>query len=359
MTWSGGRFRFELPDRLAKERAGMKLGLYGLPGAGRHTVYEALGAGLKAEEEAAKPRKGGRLAVVLVPDERLGPLSEMFHPKKTTPARITYIIPDDTAGAAQSLAELAAVDGLIFVVGNFGEGGDRARKDLDSLEDELIIRDLSVAEGVLERAEKGRRKGQDYTEEEIAKLKETVDLLNEGLPIRTRPDLAQEESFKSYSFLSAKPRLIVANNAEGDPEPPDLGREGEKVLVLQALIEKELAQMEPEEAEVFREEYGLTEPGLDRVVRASYEMMNLISFFTVGEDEVRAWSLKKDAGAAQAAGVIHSDLEKGFIRAEVVQVPDLLAAGSLAEAKKKALLRLEGKDYIVKDGDVLNIRFNV
>lgn len=337
----------------------MKLGLYGLPGAGRHTVYEALGAGLKAEDEAAKPRKGGRLAVVLVPDERLSPLTEMFSPKKTTPARITYIIPDDTAGAAQSLAELAGMDGLIFVVGNFEGIAGQARKDLISLEEELIIRDLTVAEGVLERAEKGRRKGQDYTDEEIAKLKEIVDLLNEGLPIRSRPELAQEEAFKSYSFLSAKPRLVVANNAEGDPATPDLGLEGQIVLVLQALIEKDLAQMEAEEAEVFREEYGLTEPGLDRVARASYEMMDLISFFTVGEDEVRAWTLKKGGGAANAAGVIHSDLEKGFIRAEVIQVPDLLSAGSLNEAKKKALLRLEGKDYTVKDGDILNIRFNV
>ena len=337
----------------------MKLGLYGLSGAGRHTVFEALGAGLKAEEEAVKARKGGRLAVVMVPDERLPPLTEMFKPKKTTPARITYIVPDDMAGAAQALAELGATDGLIFVVGNFEGVEGQAAKDLASLEEELILRDLAVAEGVLERAEKGRRKGQDYTEEEIAKLKETLALLNQGRPIRTRPDLASEEAFRSYAFLSAKPRVIVVNNAEGESGLPDLGVEGEEALVLQALIEKELAQMDQEEAEVFREEYGLTEPGLNRVVRASYEMMNLISFFTVGEDEVRAWTVPKGAGAAQAAGVIHTDLEKGFIRAEVVPVPDLLAAGSLAEAKKKALLRLEGKDYPVKDGDILNIRFNV
>ncbi len=337
----------------------MKLGLYGLPGAGRHTVFEALGAGLKAEEEAAKSRKGGRVAVVLVPDERLAPLSAMFNPKKTTPARITYLVPDDTAGAAQALAELAATDGLIFVVGNFEGLEGQAAKDLAALEEELILRDLAVAEGVLERAEKGRRKGQDYTEEEITKLKEIVDLLNDGRPIRTRPELASEEAFRSYAFLSAKPRLVVVNNSEGETEAPDLGLEGGDPLVLQALIEKELAQMEPEEALVFREEYGLSEPGLDRVVRASYEMMDLISFFTVGEDEVRAWTLKKDAPAAKAAGTIHTDLEKGFIRAEVVPVPDLLGAGSLAEAKKKALLRLEGKDYPVQDGDILNIRFNV
>ena len=314
---------------------------------------------MKAEDEAAKARKGGRLAVVMVPDQRLAPLTEMFKPKKTTPARITYIVPDDTAGAAQSLAELAAADGLIFVVGNFEGLEGQAAKDLASLEEELILRDLGVAEGVLERAEKGRRKGQEYTEEEIAKLKETLALLNRGIPIRTRPDLAAEEAFRSYAFLSAKPRLIVVNNAEGEFDPPELGLEGGRILVLQALIEKELAQMEAEEAEVFREEYRLAEPGLDRVVRASYEMMDLLSFFTVGEDEVRAWTVPNGAGAAQAAGVIHTDLEKGFIRAEVVPVPDLLAAGSLAEAKKRALLRLEGKDYPVKDGDILNIRFNV
>lgn len=337
----------------------MKLGLYGLPGAGRHTVFEALGAGLKAQDEAAKPRKGGRVAVVLVPDERLAPLTEMFQPKKTTPARITFLVPDDTAGAAQALAELAATDGLLFVVGNFEGLEGRSAKDLQSLEEELIIRDLAVAEGVLERAQKGRRKGQDFSEEELARLEEVVALLNEGQPIRNRPDLAREEAFRSYAFLSAKPRLIVANNAEGEPDPPDLGLEDEQVLVLQGLIEKELAQMEPEEAGVFREEYGLTEPGLDRVVGAAYGMMDLISFFTVGEDEVRAWSLGEGLPAAKAAGVIHSDLEKGFIRAEVVPVPDLLAAGSLAEAKKKALLRLEGKDYTVQDGDVITVRFNI
>ena len=313
----------------------MKLGLYGTPGSGRHTVFEALGAGLKAGDEETKSRKGGRVAVVLVPDERLAPLTAMFNPKKTTPARITYLVPDDTAGAAQALAELAATDGLIFVVGNFEGVAGQARKDLAALEEELVIRDLAVAEGVLERAEKGRRKGQEYTQEEIDKLKESVELLGQGVALRTRPELAGEEAFKSYAFLSAKPRLIVVNNAEGESEAPDLGLEGERVLVLQALIEKELAQMEAEEALVFRAEYGLTEPGLDRVVRASYEMMDLISFFTVGEDEVRAWTLAKGAPVTKAAGTIHSDLEKGFIRAEVIPVPDLLAAGSPGRGQEK------------------------
>ncbi len=340
----------------------MKIGLYGLLGSGRKTVFDAVSLSLRARDEAGGKRKGGRLEVVQVPDARLTALTEMFNPKKTTPARLTYVLPDETVGQTQMIAELAALYGLIFVVRNFTDLAGQApspAKDLAALEDELILRDLGVAESRLERLKQGKAKGVEALPGEEEALSEALALLNDGRPIRLNPEIAAHPSLKQYAFLSAKPRLIVANNAEGDDSPPDLGLDDEAVLVLQAQLEKELAEMEPEEAAEFRADYGLTEPGLNRLVQASLQMLDVVSFFTVGSDEVRAWTVGRDAPAAKAAGVIHTDMEKGFIRAEVVAFDDLLAAGSLAEAKKRGVLRLEGKDYPVKDGDVITIRFNV
>lgn len=337
----------------------MKLGLYGLPGAGRKTIFEALSTGLKAQDDQAKAKRQARMTVVQVPDSRLAPLNEMFNPQKLTPARITVIIPDEAAPPTQVLAELSGLDGLIFVLANYEPSTAQPTKDLAALEDELILRDLGVAEGVYERMLQGKKKGLEVSAEEKEAMARVIELLNAGQPIREDPELASFPPFKSYAFLSAKPRLIAVNNAEGENDPPDLGRIPEEPLVLQGLIEQELAQMDEAEAEEFRSEYGLAEPGLNRVVRAAYSLMDLISFFTVGEDEVRAWTVQAGSPAPQAAGVIHTDLEKGFIRAEVVTCDELLEAGSLAEVRNRGQLRLEGKDYTVVDGDVINVRFNV
>jgi len=336
----------------------MKLGIYGRPGAGRRTLFEALGAGLKVEEENGRGRRADRMAVVQVPDARLEPLALMYRPKKVTPARLTLTLPDETLGLAQTLAELSTADGLLFILANYSPSAAPAA-DLKLLEEELILRDLGVAEGVFERMKKGRAKGQDFQAEEIERMGEVLELLGGGRSVRERPALAAAPALRSYAFLSAKPRLVVINNPDGDNSVPELGLGGEEILVLQGEIERELARMEPEEAAEFRAEYGLTEPGLDRLVRAAFGLLGLISFLTVGPDEVRAWPLKAGSTAAAAAGVIHSDLEKGFIRAEVVPFADLMAAGSMAEAKKKGLVRLEGRDYRVADGDVINVRFNV
>ncbi|MBW1712200.1 MAG: redox-regulated ATPase YchF [Deltaproteobacteria bacterium] len=340
----------------------MRLGIYGRPGSGRRTVYQALGQGLKAPDEKVRAKKSGQQTVVLVPDQRLAPLGDMFKPKKITPTRLTFFLPDETAGQAQVLADLSSAEGLVLVLGNFenppGSPQDPA-KDLRALEEELILRDLAVAEGRLERLNKGRHKGLDFPPQEPGLLEEVLGLLNQGRSLKERPDLAGAEVFKSFAFLSAKPRLVVVNNAEGDPERPELDLDQGEFLVLQGQIEKELAQMAPQEAQEFRAEYGLQEPGVDRMARAAYGILDLISFFTVGQDEVKAWSLPQGAAALQAAGAIHTDLEKGFIRAEVIPAGDLIAAGSLAEARKKGLVRLEGRDYVLADGDVVTIRFNV
>jgi ribosome-binding ATPase YchF (GTP1/OBG family) len=212
----------------------MKLGLYGRTGSGRQTIFEALGQGLKFEEEQAKARKAGRMAVVQVPDQRLAPLAAMFKPKKVTPAKLTFLLPDETAGATQYLAELATTDGLLFILGSFQAQPDQPAKDLQALEEELILRDLAVAEGVLERLSKGKAKGQTVAPEDLARLSEIADLLNAGRPIRVRPDLAEAPAFRSYAFLSAKPRLVVLNVAEGGEAPlPGEPTTGESLLTIQ------------------------------------------------------------------------------------------------------------------------------
>lgn len=340
----------------------MKIGVYGLIGSGRKTVFQALQQGLKADDGG---RKRSNMTVVLAPDSRLDPLTEMFKPKKTTPARITFSLPDETQGAAQQLADLAGADGLLFVVRNFDDGSGQVDPvgDLRRLDDELVLRDLGVVEGRLERLPLMKRKGQSVDPAEEPLLNRAKDLLEQGLPLRTDDEISQADCLRSYSLMSAKPRLVAVNNEEGEDGLPDwpegLLDSRDQVLAYQASLEAELAQLGPEEAAEFRAEYGMDEPGLNRMVRACYRLMGLISFFTVGEDEVRAWTIPEGADAVVAAGAIHSDLAKGFIRAEVTAYDDLMATGSLQEAKNKGLLRLEGKDYIVKDGDILTIRFNV
>lgn len=340
----------------------MKLGIYGEESSGRQTVYEAVSAGLKADDDQAKSRRGGQMTVVSVPDDRLPVLTGMFNPKKTIPARLTYFLPDPLANQTQMFSDLAVCDGLVFVIRNFpGLSGDEPTPAAEAarLDEELIFRDLAVADGRMERLSKGRSKGVTALPGEEDALTGCLELLNAGKPIRLRPDLADHQALKQYAFLSAKPRLLVINNAEGEDAMPELGGVEDRALVLQAEIECELARMEPEDAGEFRQDYGLTEPGLDRVVRASLDMLGVISFLTVGEDEVRAWTVPVDSPAVKAAGAIHSDLEKGFIRAEVVHYDDLIEAGSMTEAKKRGTVRLEGKDYTVVDGDIMNIRFNV
>lgn len=361
----------------------MKIGIIGLPNSGKTTVFNALTRG-EAETAAFS---GGHLqintAVVDVPDERVDRLSAMYNPRRTIYAQVTY---NDIAGMTKGAGErgisgpllnaISANDALLHVVRAFEDPNvphlddtiDPVR-DFHTLEDELVLNDLITVEKRLERLADELRKqnlqksAREALEEEKALLERLRDHLEAGHPLREL-DLTPEEEkrIRSFSFLSQKPMLVVINLGDEQPEP-DLSayRIGKRAMIttLRGRLEAELAVMEPEEAAEFLEEFGIEEPGLKRVIRMSYDLLNLKTFFTVGEDEVRAWTVPADATAPEAAGAIHSDLQRGFIRAEVVHYNDLIEAGSMAEARKRGLVRLEGKEYVVQDGDILSIRFNV
>jgi ribosome-binding ATPase len=213
----------------------------------------------------------------------------------------------------------------------------------------------------LERLDNDRRRGKQLNPEEKPLLEACLKMLENERPLRLEPELASAPLLRGFAFLSAKPVLALANNADEDGAPPAMKNPSflETCLVIRGKLEQELSQMSPEEAEEFLSEFQITASATDRVLQRSYELMGLMSFFTVGDDEVRAWTIKKDTEALDAAEVIHSDIKKGFIRAEVVAYNDLMDAGTYAEARKRGTVRLEGKTYAMKDGDIVNFRFNV
>ena len=274
----------------------------------------------------------------------------------------------DHGGAAkkdQSIwTQVRDCDALIHTVRNFsGYGLDAAtpKNDLAAIDQELIISDLVVVEKRLERLVLDERRGKKPSPEEIALLNRCKEALDQEIPLRRIPDITAAKLLRGFAFLSAKPMLILFNNDDEDDALPDVAGlpEGEECMVIRAKLEQELAQMSEDEATEFLAEFNITASATDRVVQRSYELMGLISFFTVGEDEVRAWTIGRDTDAVDAAEVIHSDIKKGFIRAEVLAYADLMDAGSYAEARKKGTVRLEGKTYKVVDGDIINFRFNV
>jgi ribosome-binding ATPase YchF (GTP1/OBG family) len=213
----------------------------------------------------------------------------------------------------------------------------------------------------LERLELDAKRGKKADPEELRLLLECRDLLEKDRPLRSNPELAAAHQLKGFTFLSGKPMLIIFNNEDDEEELPDIGNalEGERYLVIRGRLEHELSQMDEEEAKEYLAEYGIATSAMDRMIAFSYELLGLISFFTVGPDEVRAWTIKKGTLAVDAAEVIHSDIKKGFIRAEVVAYNDLMAAGSYKDARQKGMVRLEGKTYSVQDGDIIEFRFNV
>ncbi len=357
----------------------MEVGVIGLPNSGKTTVFNALTRGEAETTAYASGKVEVHTAVVDVPDPRVGMLAELFHPRKVTYAQVTY---NDIAGlraekgsfSPQLLNIISANDALVHVVRCFHnpavphplETVDPER-DVQLLEEEFILSDLAIIEGRLHRLAKQKGKGtpqeREHMAEEAALLQRLQEVLQEGRPLRAL-DLSPEEErlIRSYAFLSLKPQLIVFNiDDDSDvpdnlPIPPWPRTAG---LALRGRLEMELAQMDPEEAAEFMAMFDVQELGLSRVIRASYELLGLISFFTVGEDEVRAWTIRQGSMAVDAAGAIHTDLARGFIRAEVIHWDDLLRLGSLAEARKQGLLRLEGKEYVVRDGDVIHVRFNI
>jgi GTP-binding protein YchF len=336
----------------------MKLGIIGLPLSGRSTTFEAL---TRQGGETAG-RGEDRIAVVRVPDERVDRLSRMFAPQKTIYAQVDYFLPGPGSQKKEANPWLPVkdCDALILVVRNFGPIRHPAA-DFSTVNQELILSDLVQADKRLERIEQDHRRGKKMNAEEHALLTECRRLLETETPLRRRRDLMEAKALRGFALLTAKPMLVVFNNEESDPEPPDVGvlAGQETCLALRAKIEQELARMQPEEAAEFLKEYQIADSAMDRMIRMSYAAMGLMSFFTVGSDEVRAWTIRRGTPAVEAAGAVHSDMQKGFIRAEVIAYEDLMAAGSTAEARRRGTFRLEGKSYEVQDGDIINFRFNV
>jgi GTP-binding protein YchF len=375
----------------------VQIAIIGLPGSGKTTVFNTLTGG-----HADTGGYGGmtlHVGVVKVPDERLDRLAEVFHPKKVVQADVTYVdLPappastDGRVGAeelpAEHLARLRESDALLHVVRAFENpavphpaGTVDPARDLEALDLELIIADLAILDRRLERLQASGRHGspaeREANEREEVVLRRLKGELEAGRPIRDAALSTDEaRAIRGFRFLTEKPVLVLLNVGEGDlsgaaagsaPRAADVvvqrvasGYRHEHALIaaLSARIEMELGELERDEAAVFMAELGIGESGLARVIRLSYELLGLISFLTAGPDEVRAWPIPSGSTAVDAAGAIHTDLAKGFIRAEVVPYEDLLELGSTAEARRNGKLRSEGKTYLVKDGDVVEILFN-
>jgi ribosome-binding ATPase len=356
----------------------MRLGIIGLPQSGKTTLFNALTRGTQPTG-AASGKMEVHTAVVDVPDPRVDSLSSMFKPKKTIYAKVTYA---DIAGLDGSagksgisgtlLNQLTQMDGFIHVVRVFEDenvahpsGSINPLRDIQAMDSEFVLNDLISVERKLERLAEERKKGggRDKTtvEREIVLFDRMHATLEQEIPLRdieiTEDD---DRALAGFGFLSRKPLLIVLNLSEGQPAPKiDYPHKHSQVVALQGKLEMDIAQLPPDEMEMFLQEYGIEEPSLNRMIRLSYDLLGLQSFFTVGPDECRAWTVQRGATAPVAAGVIHTDLQKGFIRAEVVHYDDLTSLGGMAEAKTHGKFRLEGKEYIVKDGDILNIRFAI
>ena len=364
----------------------MKLGIVGLPNVGKSTLFNSL---TKAGAESANypfctidPNVG----VVTVPDERLNVLGEMYHTKKIIPAAIEFV---DIAGLVkgaskgeglgnQFLANIREVDAIVHVVRCFEDsnivhvdGSIDPLRDIETINLELIFSDLEILERRISKAVRAARNDKTIAKELVERIKAH---LEDGKMAKSFDDINDEDEqqwLESYNLLTYKPVIFAANVAEDDLADDGASnagvqavreyakREDCEVFVVCAEIEQEIAELDDDEKSMFLEELGLKESGLEKLIKASYSLLGLISYLTAGEPEVRAWTIKKGTKAPQAAGKIHSDFERGFIRAEIVSYDDLMACGTYNAAKEKGLVRLEGKDYVVQDGDIILFRFNV
>lgn len=366
----------------------MKLGIVGLPNVGKSTLFNAI---TKAGAEAAnypfctiEPNVG----IVTVPDERITKLHEIYHSKKTIYATIEFCdIAGLVKGASQGeglgnkfLGHIREVEAIVHVVRCFENdnivhvnGHIDPAGDIDTINTELLLSDIEIMERRIQKAEKNA-KFDKSAREELDLLKRIYEHLSEGKNARSMElDEEEAEYVKTIGLLSYKPIIYVANVSDDEVAGAEAGKnpyvetvrkiaaeEGAEVVVICAEIEAEMAELDEEERAMFLAELGIEESGLDKLVKASYALLNLISFLTAGEDECRAWTIKRGTKAPQAAGKIHTDFEKGFIRAETIAYDKLMeVGGSLAAAKEKGFLRSEGKEYVMKDGDVVNFLFNV
>lgn len=362
----------------------MQIGIIGLPNSTKTTIFNALTQSQVATTSYSSGQVETHTATVRVPDARIDRLSAIFEPRKTTYAQIQY---NDIAGLRVGIGRegglsgplrnvLAQSDAFLHVVRAFEDpnvphpsSSVNPVRDLAALDFELLFADLLVVDRSMERLAGQLSKKKAYPERQadealLALLMRIKEALEREAPIRDLPLSLEELSMiRGYQFFTGKPVLVVLNVGEQGSDDPDSylayrhRRAG--VICLRGELEMEIAQLDEEEAALFLAEYGIAEPGLHRMIRLSYGLLDLHSFFTVGEDEVRSWTIPVGATALEAAGAIHSDLARGFIRAEVVSYDDLIAAGSIDAARKQGALRLQGRDYVVADGDILNIRFNV
>lgn len=366
----------------------MKLGIVGLPNVGKSTLFNSL---TKAGAESANypfctidPNVG----IVTVPDERLKLLGDFYHSKKVTPAVIEFV---DIAGLVkgaskgeglgnQFLANIREVDAIVHVVRCFEDsnivhvdGSIDPLRDIETINLELIFSDLEILERRISKAVRAARNDKTIAKE-LALMERIKAHLEDGKMAKSFDDINDEDEqqwLESYNLLTYKPVIFAANVAEDDLADDGASnagvqavreyakREDCEVFVVCAEIEQEIAELDDDEKSMFLEELGLKESGLEKLIKASYSLLGLISYLTAGEPEVRAWTIKKGTKAPQAAGKIHSDFERGFIRAEIVSYDDLMACGTYNAAKEKGLVRLEGKEYVVQDGDIILFRFNV
>lgn len=357
----------------------LRAGLIGLPSTGKTTLFNLL---TRAGEDSATGRIGrneARMGTAMVPDERLERLTGLYEPRREVAATVAFA---DLAGGAtpRNLVDVGAyreAHALLHVVRAFraddvphAAGSVDPGRDARAVEDELILADLEVTERRIERIERDRRKGAAAgLDREIDLLDRCRAALENGEPIRAlKLDRDDARALRGFQFLSAKPLLLVVNLDEDDVGDLDraveraglgdmLAQARVRAVAVCAQIELEITQLDPQDARLFMSDLGLPEPGLNRIVRAAYELLGYISFFTVGEDECRAWSVADGSRAPEAAGAVHTDMQRGFIRAEVVSHADLLQRGSLGACRNHGEVRLEGKEYVVRDGDVINFRF--
>lgn len=365
----------------------MKLGIVGLPNVGKSTLFNSL---TKAGAESANYpfcTIDPNIGIVPVPDERLKVLTDLYHSEKTTPATIEFV---DIAGLVkgaskgeglgnQFLSNIREVDAIVHVVRCFEnsniihvDGSIDPMRDIETINLELIFSDIEILERRIARASKGARNDKSLAKE-VELLKRLKEHLEEGRLAKSFVTEDEDENgwIAEYNLLTGKPVIYAANVSEDDLADDGASNafvgkvqeyakeEGAKVFVICAQIEQEIAELDDDEKKMFLEDLGLKESGLEKLIRASYSLLGLISYLTAGPQESRAWTIKKGTKAPQAAGKIHSDFERGFIRAEIVNYDNLIACGSYNAAREKGLVRSEGKEYVVQDGDVILFRFNV
>ena len=357
----------------------MRLGLIGLPMSGKTTIFNALTGSNRPISVTAPGKLDVQIAVVSVPDPRLDALTDIFKPQKKVPAQITYA---DIGGLTKGISEgalsgpfrnqVSQMDGFLHVVRVFEdpnvphpEESIDPQRDLDILEGEFLLSDLISVESRMARLKEeiGKGKNREANAKELALFERLREALEAETPLRDLELTPVElQSLRGYGFLSLKPKLVLLNTGEKNEEaaqPIRLKGQHDLALTIQGRLEMEIAQLDPDEAALFMREYGLSELARERVIRASYDMLHIQTFFTVGEDEVRAWPHPIGATAREAAGEIHTDLQRGFIKAEIIPAETLIELGGLPQARQAGKLRMEGRDYVMQDGDVMTVHFNV